>query len=459
MLSFGLSANLPASVRVRYQGKRCDGDASDMIPAYYVSTVNTSSVGSISLPGTTGTTEEFHDFACALFSVSGGDPSNKVALDALTLIIATDFLSWRTINYDLVINGIANLNIDATIDEISWFYGSYLIKSDLIFNLSEQSPNSKPGTFLPEAWTRLHSAPPGGEHEELSHFDPAEAACTETQTPCIEIFSPLATAAAGGITNLPKVSLCLIDGRLQADFTTTDKYHCRCSSSSSKSTSSSSSGEIIDCCPGVKFPSLLHLSDSIRTWDIEYQPQLGSPDTWFGCLEISSVNNVWNNLISGPRPCIGDLTSAGSIPVWIIFQPCIGQAVAYIPTCCANQHYVPPLGIMTSFWHCEDLILLPGRSSVDPTFNYIFGELDPLNRPITRFLQHDPFLFPLPSFSRICKPFQATWTTLTLNPTDFFCTVPTNCSSFSINPDKGRFSDFCSFYDFWPGALTWTVTA
>lgn len=216
---FGLSACIPAHITVRFPTRRCNGTVSDTIQQYYIKIINAAELENISGSGNSAATKEFRDTALALFNVGVGTPSNQTALDDLAKVVAQDYCNWKLIHYDLVLNGIAALNLDATCDEASWYYGR---------SFSSPSDHGQPAgtsSVLPDCFTHIKTASCSGDPEELQHSDAtAEAACEGVNTsymPCVLAYSPTAKCVAGKL-NIPVIQICLIDGRLVGIYVRTD---------------------------------------------------------------------------------------------------------------------------------------------------------------------------------------------------------------------------------------------
>ncbi|SIN69100.1 hypothetical protein SAMN05444166_0148 [Singulisphaera sp. GP187] len=201
-MSRDLGSVMPARVTVRFQTRRCNGAVSDSVPAWYIKTVNLADVLPDVGVGFNGE-KLFHDSALALFNIGGTDPTNKTALDALATQIATDYAKWLTTSFDEAFPEIIAPTVDGLTDLIEWGYE------------------------IDQVSTRRLSAPWNAQPEELAHHDPANNGCvdstgvTVTQTPCAVFYGPPAVCVSGK-PNLTRYKLCLLDGRLDIKFVSTD---------------------------------------------------------------------------------------------------------------------------------------------------------------------------------------------------------------------------------------------
>ncbi|AGA26034.1 hypothetical protein [Singulisphaera acidiphila] len=197
-----LGSVMPARVTVRFQTRRCNGAVSDSVPPWYVKTVNLADVLPDVGAGFNGE-KLFHDAALALFNVGGTVPTNQTALDNLATQIAKDYYSWKQISFDEVYPEIIAPEVDGLTDLIVISYQ------------------------IDQVWTRRLSAPFNAQPEELAHQDPANSGCadstgvTVTKTPCGEFYGPPAVCLSGK-PNLTRYKLCLLDGRLDITYVSTD---------------------------------------------------------------------------------------------------------------------------------------------------------------------------------------------------------------------------------------------
>jgi hypothetical protein len=182
----------PATTTTVFRSRRCSGLPNDVIPAFYVKTTPLSSVTLTNpdtpddLTGVVGASQVFMDTAVALFAPGGGAPTNQVTLDALAKQIATAFYDWRSWSQDTVFNGIAAIEPTALWDCIEFRYDAV------------------------DSFTRVQSQPFNGETQELQHFDPATADCSDAnnptnclptaKTPYIEIYGAPSNCNGGTAT-------------------------------------------------------------------------------------------------------------------------------------------------------------------------------------------------------------------------------------------------------------------
>ncbi len=153
-----LSPVLTDKVSVIFPARHCSGLCSDLPHFYWtdahISTVNLSDV-TLTDPeiveqplGTIDTTWTVRDTCQALYTTAAGSPSNLTQLNQLAAQIAQDYYDWRSVNFDVVYNGVAPVDPCALIDLIEFRYD----KTD--------------------STTRVQSAPWTGEPTEYQHMDP-----------------------------------------------------------------------------------------------------------------------------------------------------------------------------------------------------------------------------------------------------------------------------------------------
>ncbi len=207
---------LPASIQVRFQGRRCNGKPPDdpAIPKWYLSTIELSSL-TLAIPAVDQGTPVgkgkavLKDDALALFNVGVGDPTNKTTLDTLAMQIAQDMVNWQSIEFDQTYNGIIAPPANGILDLVEW-----TLRTDNV-------------------QTRLWTSPYYSAPEEFQHNDgPNNILCidvtgsgsqntTVSQAPCVAYYGPLATCASGSL-RLPRFKVCLEDGRLFSRYIQTD---------------------------------------------------------------------------------------------------------------------------------------------------------------------------------------------------------------------------------------------
>lgn len=188
------STILPEKIQFVFRTRRCSGTVSDTISPFYTHDVTfadlTPSDGyvSIDLTGFTGTFLPIRDSAVALKNGGNGDPTNKTALDDLAKQWAQDYLDWVTADApgDLKYVGIVAPEPSGLIDTIEWTYTAEMVA------------------------TRVTGSPfTGFMPEELQHFDPATANCTDLNnptgsgkpigfTPALDYYSPPESCIGGG---------------------------------------------------------------------------------------------------------------------------------------------------------------------------------------------------------------------------------------------------------------------
>ncbi|WP_083670012.1 hypothetical protein [Singulisphaera sp. GP187] len=191
---------------VVFRSRRCNGQPSDLVPTIYKKVVTLEESGwtgaGNGVQGFDGT-KVLHDAAIALFNVGGTDPTNKTALDTLAVQLAADHYNWLSVAFDEAFPEIIAPTVDGLTDLIEWGYE------------------------IDQVSTRRLSAPWNAQPEELAHHDPANNGCvdstgvTVTQTPCAVFYGPPAVCVSGK-PNLTRYKLCLLDGRLDIKFVSTD---------------------------------------------------------------------------------------------------------------------------------------------------------------------------------------------------------------------------------------------
>ncbi len=196
------SSVIPAEVTVRFQTRRCDGLVSDTVPTYYIKTVALADIG-YSFAGFDGK-KIIHDAATATWDVGDPDPTNQSTLDTLAEKIASDYVSWLLTAFDISSPEIIVPDPNGIIDEIEWIY--------------ERD----------RCQTRYMTGPYQADPEEFYHQDAvSNAGCddstgvTVTQTPCLVYYGPPAVCDSGTL-KITRYKLCLIDGRLESTFVSTD---------------------------------------------------------------------------------------------------------------------------------------------------------------------------------------------------------------------------------------------
>jgi hypothetical protein len=212
----GLSSAFTAKFQVRFRTRRCDGNSSDSVPLYWLETINLADILPSYLP--TGIVGKglfvCKDDALALMNVGNPTPTNSTALHALAVQIATDFINWRSVSYDITFNGTIASPPNGLTDMMEW-------------------------TLLAECVsTRQITQPLNGEPEEFNHNDgPNNAGCKDTpgtlyveKTPCVDVFIPLwqGTISTPSPLGAYRSRVCLEDGRLIEFYETEDSLTCGC---------------------------------------------------------------------------------------------------------------------------------------------------------------------------------------------------------------------------------------
>lgn len=193
---------VPSQFNLIVQGRRCAGTPNSIgYPLTYTATVypgdlqttdstvpayGSSLGGAMFSPGLGRVIKTFRDSAVALFD-GGSDPTNKDAIDALAKRSAQDWMDWQTADLpgDVKIGGIVAPTPNGLIDVIEWSYRKE------------------------EAYTRIQSPPFNGTPDELAHYDPATARCTDANnstnpnipvgfTPQLDFYSPPESCVGGG---------------------------------------------------------------------------------------------------------------------------------------------------------------------------------------------------------------------------------------------------------------------
>lgn len=193
---------IPAQFNVIFRGRRCQETPNSIgYPATYTSTVyltdlettdstvpayGSSLDGPQFNPGIGRVIKTFRDSAVALYA-GDADPTNKDKLDHLAKRCAQDWMDWQTsdIPGDIKFGGVIAPTANALIDCIEWSYSRE------------------------ETYTRLQSAPFHGTPDELAHYDPSTAECTDANntknpgapvgfTPQFDFYAPPESCVGGG---------------------------------------------------------------------------------------------------------------------------------------------------------------------------------------------------------------------------------------------------------------------
>lgn len=213
------SSVLPAKVMVRFPGRKCDGTIDQTVPNYYNKTTNLSDLLSdlgdpllsdqplASFTGSPGV-KVFHETAFGLFTPGGGDPTNKTALDDIARLISLDFYRFLLTQFDLVFRGVLEPLPTALYDEIVWNYRAENVTTRLRSAMYRDQPEEL-----------LHSD--GLNEKDCKDADPFNANHLADRKPCLEYYGPPGKCVSSK-PNLTRYSLCIVDGRLQSTFVSTD---------------------------------------------------------------------------------------------------------------------------------------------------------------------------------------------------------------------------------------------
>lgn len=210
----GRSPALPNSIQVRYQGRRCNGLVSDLVPLWYLSTVNLSDL-TFPVPIIDGGTPvgkgvlPLKDDALALFHVGVGNPTNKATLDNLSKQIAQDYVAWQSLEFDQILNGIVSITPSGNgiLDIIEWTVTKEIIQTRI---------TTSPYHYFPEEFQHNDG------QDNMTCVDVTGAnGYVVSQAPCVSVYGPLAKCVSGAI-QLPRYKICLVDGRLFQTYLQTD---------------------------------------------------------------------------------------------------------------------------------------------------------------------------------------------------------------------------------------------
>lgn len=297
---FGLSSNLPSGVEVRFPGKLCQVVASPQpAPTWYIKTYQISDFSSEPWNNIDGHPGKFiiHDHCYAIYDGTSSNPVNKTILDALAKQLAIDFYNWRTFRFNLVINGVINPQLDASIDIFEIVY------------------------LQDECFSRLQTGPFNGEPEEFFHIDKD---CDKSDV----VYVPVASRR-GNFLHLPKAHVKIDDcGNVSLQTSSYDEVFICCHSTSSSSASSSGSDECptfackVGCgllpvsCTMVVIVNGLHDGDESKGFCS------GVDCTFFvkhthGCTWFASVGVQNDTGITVPTTCTLDF-GGGSFSVEVI---------------------------------------------------------------------------------------------------------------------------------------------
>ncbi len=210
----GLSSVIYSQVQVRFRSRRCTGKASDFVPDYWIETINFDDTLGDLPSGLVGKgVLVTKDDALALFNAGGATPTNQTVLHNLSVQLATDILSWRSVSHDITFNGIIASPPNGIMDTCEW--------------------NMTTG----EITTRQITEPLNFNIEEFQHNDGTDnLLCVDvagqlatSKTPCIETYVPKSTIDNTGVISAHRARICLEDGRLLTYYSSTDSLQCGCS--------------------------------------------------------------------------------------------------------------------------------------------------------------------------------------------------------------------------------------